>query len=517
MDFIFLKEQMKNASENQSRFVQMPERSLEIFALRQVLEGKQYDCLPFPFFMGYADGTRSSGFSAGAFGTGRIPLSQRRPSIQCNISKSVVDDSVSFLFGEGRFPKVELVCHELGESDAASEDKDNQQEALDEILESCHFSAVMLQAAYEGSVGSSAVKYSIIEGEPKFEVLLTENLVPIFSLEDPSILTSLMELQYIKGQVLYEMGYAIKLDERNAYFFLAREFTQTDEIIYKPWPASLGGALYVGKVKDRTFPHNFGFIPVIWIKNEKGDGSRIDGTCTFKAGINSFMEIDYLLSQTARGLKYSSEPLLAIKSNNADMGSIDKSSGDSLVLPETGDAKLIEMSGDSVTAIKDFVGFVRDLALTSVHGNRVNPDKIHAAQSAKAMELLYHPLICLADRLRLSYGDGIKRLIEMLIASSAQHDLKVNGDMIPSGFFHQNMTINLKWPDWFPETVHDRQAESSTLKTLTDINALSQKAAMKVAAGMYDIEDVEELESEIKEDIAQFQAMQPQVTETKAI
>ena len=35
-----------------------------------------------------------------------VPLSQRRPSVRTGICRTVVDDSVALLFGEGRFPTV---------------------------------------------------------------------------------------------------------------------------------------------------------------------------------------------------------------------------------------------------------------------------------------------------------------------------------------------------------------------------------------------------------------------------
>jgi hypothetical protein len=60
---------------------------------------------------------------------------------------------------------------------------------------------------------------------------------------------------------------------------------------------------------DRSMSHRLGFVPMVWIRNLPG-GRGVDGACTFRAAIETGIEIDYQLSQAGRGLKYSSDPTL---------------------------------------------------------------------------------------------------------------------------------------------------------------------------------------------------------------
>jgi len=67
---------------------------------------------------------------------------------------------------------------------------------------------------------------------------------------------------------------------------------------------------------NRTVSHGLGFVPVVWIRNLPGyssTGDPNDGMCTFRAAIDTQIEIDYQLSQAGRGLKYSSDPTLLLK------------------------------------------------------------------------------------------------------------------------------------------------------------------------------------------------------------
>ena len=64
----------------------------------------------------------------------------------------------------------------------------------------------------------------------------------------------------------------------------------------------------------RTVHHGLGFVPLVWVRNLPGPsatGDANDGACTFRAAIETQIEIDYQLSQAGRGLKYSSDPTLA--------------------------------------------------------------------------------------------------------------------------------------------------------------------------------------------------------------
>src|ERR1700691_1870063 len=127
----------------------------------------------------------------------------------------------------------------------------------------------------------------------------------------------------------------------------------------------------------RSVPPALGFVRCVWIRNLPGasaSGDPVDGACTFRAAIETQIEIDYQLSQAGRGLKYSSDPTLLIKEPAASDGQLIRGGGNALVVSEKGDAKLLEIGGTAANAVIDYVRTLREFALEGVHGNRANAD-----------------------------------------------------------------------------------------------------------------------------------------------
>ena len=149
-------------------------------------------------------------------------------------------------------------------------------------------------------------------------------------------------------------------------------------------------------------------MPLVWIRNLPG-GDGLDGACTFRPAIETAIEIDYQLSQAGRGLKYSSDPTLLVREPAAMDGELIRGGGNALVISEKGDAKLLEINGTAAAAVVDYVRTLRELALEGVHGNRASAERLSAAQSGRALELMNQGLMWLADNLRVSYGERIAR------------------------------------------------------------------------------------------------------------
>ncbi|XQZ98835.1 hypothetical protein ACOZ4Y_02580 [Komagataeibacter rhaeticus] len=102
----------------------------------------------------------------------------------------------------------------------------------------------------------------------------------------------------------------------------------------------------------------------------------MDGPCTFERAIDTVIECDYLLSQSGRGLKYSSDPKLVIKAGQADPagaegdGGTTGGSASALILPMDGDAKMLEINGDASGAMLAQYKELRAIVMEQIHGNR---------------------------------------------------------------------------------------------------------------------------------------------------
>lgn len=454
----------KTLMDRVSRDADYPERSFALQMLQRVLDGSLYDHLPYDF---HTEKNAAEEY---------IPLRERRPSVRYALCKSVVDDSVALLFSEGHFPTV--VCED-----------EATRAGLARVIKEARLNEVMMSAAVLGSVGSVAIRLRVLGGRVFYDALPTAYLTPCWRDDAPDVLASVTEKYKVRGGTLAEAGYALAEEDLGADFWFQRVWDAEAETWYTPWPVGSDAQLVVDEKK--TTRHGLGFVPLVWVRNLPG-GKGVDGACTFADAINLNIEMDYLLSQAGRGLKYSSDPTLLIKEPAVDAaGRLVKGAGNAITVGRDGDAKLLEINGSSAEAVIAFVRCLRELALESIHGSRVNADKLSAAQSGRAMELMNQALVWLADKLRISYGEGaLLELLSMTVAVAqkfALHD-RAGRELGP---LLAGAELSLRWPAWYAPLAADKAQQATTLQTLRTAGLLSQQTALAVLADDYDVEDME--------------------------
>lgn len=440
-----------------------PERQWRNDVLTRVLEGRLYDDLPYSF---HTEKNEADEY---------VPLRDRRPSARYALCRTVVDDSVALLFSEGHFPDIDC-------EDEATRD------ALAALVRETALNQTMIEAATRGSVGSVAIWMRVLKGRVFFSALNTQYLTPAWQPDAPDVLVSVTEKYKVSGAALVARGYA-GVEPRETYWF-QRVWDAAREVWYLPWPV---GEREAAPQEDaqRSTSHGLGFVPLVWVRNLPG-GDDTDGAPTFPPeAVENQVEIDYQLSQAGRGLKYSSDPTLLIKEPAmGDGGQMVKGGGNAIVVSAEGDAKMLEINGTAATAVIEYVRCLRELALESAHGNRANADKLSAAQSGRAMELMNQGLVWLADRLRISYGEGaLRELLSMVVKAAAKYPLAFK-DGTRIGELKTDARISLRWPAWYQPTATDAQAKALTLQTHRDAGHMSRETAIKALAADYDIEDV---------------------------
>jgi hypothetical protein len=431
--------------------------------LHRVLDGTLYDVLPYQFH------------EERSLGGDYIPLRSRRPSVRYGLSRVVVEDSVSLLFSEGHFPTID--CAEP-----------TVRSVLTDIAKEARLNQIMTEAAICGSVGSVAILMRVLRGRVFFQVLDTTYLTPAWDPEAPDSLSTVTERYKVAGKRLAENGYEIANPEVDYWF--ERQWDPEREIWFIPIAV---GATEPPKIDlERSVRHGLGFVPIVWVRNLPGKSATNDpndGACTFRPAIEAQIEIDYQLSQAGRGLKYSSDPTLLIKEPATSDNQIIKGAGNALVVSEKGDAKLLEIGGTASAAVIEYVRTLRELALESVHGNRANADRLTAAQSGRALELMNQGLLWLADNLRISYGESaLLSLARMVVRASQIYSLRVMERDVPA--LDASARLTIKWPRWYPPTADDRQKDAQTLATLVAAGLISRETAVKAIADTFDIEDV---------------------------
>lgn len=440
-----------------------PHRTWVLDTLSRVLDGHLYDVLPYDF--------HEERTPAGEY----VPLRKRRPSVRYPLCRVVVEDSVSLLFSEGHFPTIDCADRPT-------------QTALARIIRDSRLNLAMTDAAIRGSVGSVAILMKILKGRVFFQVLDTKYLDPTWDPDEPDALLTVSECYKVSGLQLTKNGYRLADPTRDYWF--QRTWDREAEIWYEPRLVGFDIAPAVDPA--RTVHHGLGFVPIVWIRNLPGfssTGDPNDGACTFRAALDSQIEIDYQLSQAGRGLKYSSDPTLLLKEPYGADTDIVKGAGNALIVGEKGDARLLEIGGTAAAAVIDYVRTLRELALESIHGNRASPERLSAAQSGRALELMNQGLLWLADNLRITYGEiALLTLATMVVRASRSYVLRAGGEPLPA--MDPAATLSLKWPRWYPTSATDRQLDALTLTTLMNAGQISRSTAVKAIADTYDIDNV---------------------------
>lgn len=442
----------------------LPARARTLTLLRQVLDGTLYDALPHEF--------HEERTAAGEY----IPLRLRRPSVRYALSRIVVENSVALLFSNAHFPA-------LQSPDLAVRD------ALSALLRDLRANQLMTEAAIAGSIGTACIQLRILRGRPFASLLDPAFLTPTWDPETPDTLQSVTERYKVAGHALIAAGQDVP-DPRATYWF-TRRWTADDETWFRP--QTLSDPEPPVPDPTRSVHHALGFVPLVWIRNLPCAGAHStgspDGACTFRAAIETSIEIDYQLSQAGRGLKYSSDPTLLIKEPAGLEGDLIRGAGNALVLSEKGDARLLEIGGTAAGAVLDYVRALRELALEAVHGNRADASRLTAPASGRALEMMNQGLVWLADNLRTSYGDGgLLPLARMLLRAHARYPLQAAGQPLPR--LDPEAPLSLVWPRWYSDTATDRAQDAATLATLRTSGHISQETALRTLAPAYGFEDV---------------------------
>lgn len=465
------------------RDADLPARAQRLSALTSVLEGKQYNHLKHAFADEETDG--------GEY----VPLGKRRPSARSNLCRVVVDDAVSLLFSEGHFPTI------------LATDK-GCAAALADLVKVRKLNALMIEAATKGSVGSVAVLLRVLNRKPFFFVMPTAFLTPAWAPDDPERLVAVTEKYKVAAADLAAQGYTV--DPTAGAHWFQRQWTEDAETWFLPWLCS--DPPEAGPTVDtaRTVRHGLGFCPFVWIKNLPG-GDEVDGDCTYEIAIDTVIEGDYLLSQSGRALKYASDPTLVLKDAAAGSGAAPQRTGGASrmmqMAPES-DAKLLEINGTAATAVGEHIKTLRSLVLEQLHGNRTDADRLSAASSGRAMELMNQSLVWLADRMRITYADGALLALLRLVcrASAAITDGLQIGCDDDNLTTYQNLNpagLSLRWPAWYAPTHVDKQAVTTALTEAKAGGIMSRETAIAILAPVYDVPDVDkELSAVLADEVA---------------
>lgn len=457
----------------------LPERTKELLRLAAVRDGRQYDGIQYGF---------STEYVAGNY----IPLSQRRPSVQTNLCRVVVEDAAALLFGESHWPTIKA-------------ENEGTSTGLTSITSHAHIPSVMMEAVIKGSVGSVALLVEAVDNEIQISTLESAYLTPVWSASGR--LESVTQQYQITGADVEAMGISSPPENRSVSYWYRREWTTTECRVYAPWLVSDTEHRPSVSADLTPAPHGLGFVPIVWVRNLAPPARVPDGECTFERAISTVIEGDYLLSQSGRGLKYCSDPKLVLKAGGGDPAGGEEApasqggAANAIVVPPDGDAKMLEINGNAASSVLEQWRELRAIVLEQLHGNRAHSDKISSGQSGRAMEMMCQSLVWLADRLRLCYGEGaLLSLYRMICDFSIALDggIKVGGESVvldASG-------LALEWPPYFPPTDGELLQLAQGLVTAVHAGILSNETACSLFASKIGGADPATEWARVQEDLA---------------
>lgn len=442
----------------------------------------------------------------------------KRPTAPYHLVKAVVDRFTGFLFSESRRPTVSV----LGDQDTEN--------FLLAVIDQCRFWAKLREArAKGGSCGSVLVTTHVRNGKFSIEVHNPKQCQMVW--HDRRTLTPAGMLK------LYRFPVEVDVTDKDGNvtgteiveFLYRRIITDTHDIVYKPVQLLDDGSEIQWEVESET-EHNLGFFPGVWIQNLPAL-DREDGDPDCHGAWQTFDTIDRVVSQMNKAVLLNLDPTLVTSVDPkvvAANGGIRTGSDGALNVGVGGSASFLEISGSGVEAGHKLVGLLRQQALDVVRCVMVDPQTISgAAQSAKAIEYIYAPMLEKADDLRAQYGDlGIVPLLQIIEKMARELQgrafplepdetgkpriLKYSFDLPPKSDDGKLVPhtigpggyIQIKWGPYFPATEDDKEKSVRTITAAKSGGLIDKTTAIQQGAPLFGVRDVAAVEVKIDEEQA---------------
>ena len=195
-------------------------------------------------------------------------------------------------------------------------------------------------------------------------------------------------------------------------------------------------------------------------------------------------------------------------------GAIIKSPTNVLDIEAGGDAKMLEISGQGLTAFSEHIKLLREWGLEICGGMKSDAATTKGGvESGRALEILYQALILVMKRWRVSIGNrGFIPLVRLLLTGMQDGVIEVDG----VGPISPDTTMRLIWPQWMTPSGADLSATATAAQllaggsTTAPVPLLPRTVVTRFMAANIGITDastiIDELEEQVAEDEKKQQA-----------
>jgi len=427
-------------------------------------------------------------------GQRRVPLRLQKPSVQYDLPKLSVRRVTSMLFGEGKHPA--LAFEIAGEAEGEEDNEKAVASWLDEIAErSGLWPAVLLWSRLSLAVGSGCLTWSVVEGDLEFRVLRSQHCIPSFDPKRPRKLVGL-ELRYKFAKVVREQSRDGAVTERLVDHWHREVWTADAHTVFVDAPVSDKGQEPTWLVADEV-QHGLGVVPAVWVRPlDDADEGALDGEPMFEGVEDLVEDIDRVLSQKSRALRYNLDPTRVwFGLSEKDEQNVRTADGPAVSVSaktDGADVTQLELNGSSLEVAEAHAAAQRARALETTRVVSPDPDKLlAAANSGKALEILYAPMLELCGELRTSFGAALKQLISQILDAVRSGPLGAPGALavppppIPAG------KLCLRWGSYFAPTSQDQANATNIAVSAVRERLLDRETATRWLCKSLGISDVE--------------------------
>lgn len=457
-----------------------------------------------------------------------VAHSQRRPDARYDVGRLIVRRLTSMVFGQDHFPELRVEGDELAEDYVRT------------LATESRLSTRMAEARdLGGATGTACLSFGFVAGRPRVQVHNPKHIT-VMSWDDEDELRPaevLKAFAYSKSVYDPEQKKVVKRT-----FWRVRWWDKTREITWRAIPQEIAeddnwqawGEGTTGRVE---IVHAYGFCPFYWIQN-RPCSAQYDGEGDFEGQESTIDRINHLMSATTKGTIANVDPTLVVHMDPThNLGDIKKGSNNAIFSP--GGADYLELKGTAVAAAERQIDRLIQGVLDVCGVVLADPGKLSgAAQSARALEILYAPMLANCDILREQYGEhGIKPLLLDMLrvarkfkSSMASYDPETGkatrmAVVLPLRMEHvENDTeegyaevaferepgvseqIALNWRPYFAPTWNDINAATNAAKSANGGKpTISQRTSVQAVSVLFGVKDVDaeidQIEMEHEKDI----------------
>jgi hypothetical protein len=405
---------------------------------------------------------------------GGISWVYRKPWVSYNLCHAIVSRFTALLFGASSRPLVKGWGVE-------------PVELLNEVWKQCAWwQKWRLARDYGGALGTVVVGVRLFEGQPRLDVFKGYWCNPVWKDGDRDT----KELERL--EVLFKRPIAgTNLPKEEWYL----RVIDADADIVATAPVKGDGSAPTWQVQSAV-EHQLGFVPYVWVQNDDILGSD-DGLADCEGVYDTLDAIDALLSDAFQAVHYNADPTLILKTIR-EYSNVNTGSTVALQLGPDEDARFLELEGSGAKAAVELAMQLRDAVLQTTRCllQDVNPSGRTATEVLKLAESMYQRV----DELRDTYGEAMARVGQylLMLIAKAQGALRPPLDELKVDI--DRLRVEIDWPPHIAPTTQEKQQALAIITGAKAAGLISEETAIRKAAHMLDIDDVEKEVQALKEE-----------------